>query len=59
MSNPYGDDYIENIDDYNELTFEEQQLEDDIDQEMAKQGLTRDDFGDDVPFGAFVDEDRG
>lgn len=59
MSNPYDDDYIENIDDYDELTFEEQQLEDDIDQEMAKQGLTRDDFEDDVPFGAFVDEDRG
>lgn len=59
MSNPYGDDYIENIDDYDELTFEEQQLEDDIDQEMAKQGLTRYDFEDDFPFGAFVDEDRG
>lgn len=58
MGNPYGDDHIENIDDFDELTPEEQQLENDIDEEMAKQGVTHEDFKGDVPFGAFVNIDR-
>ncbi|MDN3397870.1 hypothetical protein QL919_03915 [Psychrobacter sp. APC 3426] len=55
MGDPRGDDYMEG---YYELTPEEQQLEDDITEQMAKQGLTHDDFEGEVPFGAFVDLKR-
>jgi hypothetical protein len=54
MGDPRGDDYME---DYDELTLEEQQLEDEITEQMAKQGLMHDDFEGDVPFEAFVDTD--
>ena len=69
MDSPYGDNHIENIVDFDKLTLEdqqledeeltpeEQQLEDDITEQMAKQGLMHDDFDGDVPFGAFVDLD--
>lgn len=70
MDSPYGDDHIENIVDFDKLTLqdqqledeeltpEEQQLEDDITEQMAKQGLAHDDFKGDVPVGAFIDINR-
>ncbi|TSB22933.1 MULTISPECIES: hypothetical protein [Psychrobacter] len=70
MDSPYGDDHIENIVDFDKLTLEdqqledeeltpeEQQLEDDITEQMAKQGLAHDDFEGDVPVGAFIDINR-
>ena len=70
MDSPYGDDHIENIVDFDEITLEdqqledeeltpeEQQLEDDITEQMAKQGLAHDDFEGDVPVGAFIDINR-
>ena len=70
MDSPYGDDHIQNIVDFDKLTLqdqqledeeltpEEQQLEDDITEQMAKQGLAHDDFEGDVPVGAFIDINR-
>lgn len=58
MDSPYGDDHIENIVDFDKLTLEDQQLEDDITEQMAKQGLAHDDFEGDVPVGAFIDINR-
>lgn len=70
MDSPYGDDHIENIVDFDKLTLEdqqledeeltpeEQQLEDDITEQMAKQGLAHDDFEGDLPVGAFIDINR-
>lgn len=70
MDSPYGDNHIENIVDFDKLTLEdqqledeeltpeEQQLEDDITEQMAKQGLAHDDFEGDVPVGAFIDINR-
>lgn len=70
MDSPYGDNHIENIVDFDKLTLEdqqledeeltpeEQQLEDDITEQMAKQGLAHDDFEGDLPVGAFIDINR-
>ena len=44
-------------DDDNELSLTEQQIEDDLDVELAKRGLTREDFPEGVDYGAFLDMD--
>lgn len=53
MSDPYGDDN----DRYEGLSDSERQMEEDLDREMRKQGVTREDFPDGVDYGAFIDVD--
>ena len=52
MSDPYGDD-----DRYEGLSDSERQMEEDLDREMHKQGVTREDFPDGVDYDAFIDVD--
>lgn len=57
MSKPLYKDDIEDDSD-EERSIDDQQLDYDIAEEMAKQGLTDDDFPDGVPHEAFVDVNR-
>ena len=52
MSDAYGDD-----DRYEGLSDSERQMEEDLDREMHKQGVTREDFPDGVDYDAFIDVD--
>ena len=54
MSTPL---YKGDVDDDNELSPMQQQIEDDLSVALANQGLTRDDFPDGVDYGAFLDMD--
>lgn len=46
---------MSNSDDGNELSLTQQQIEDDLDSELAKRGLTRDDFPNGVNYSDFLD----
>lgn len=53
MGNPYGDD---NNDSFDDLSIEDQQIQEDLDIELARQGLDYEILKD-VDAGAFIDKD--
>lgn len=56
MSEPYGDEYEENLEDDKELTPMQRQRLHDLEIALHKQGLTLADLGNGVDSGAFIDE---